>query len=71
MSRYFVWLGSILILLGILLKIPSVLVLFKKVGHLPGDIIIRKPGLTLYFPVTTSIIISILLTIIIAILWKK
>ncbi len=33
-------------------------------GHLPGDIAIEKPGYSFYFPITTCIVISIVLTLI-------
>ena len=33
-------------------------------GRLPGDIIITRPGFKFYFPVTTSIIISVIIAVI-------
>jgi len=39
-------------------------------GHLPGDIIIRKENFAFYFPLTTGIILSIILTIILSLLKK-
>jgi hypothetical protein len=54
--------GVLLIIIGILWpwlgKLP--------IGRLPGDIIINKPGLKVYVPITTMIIISIIVS---AILW--
>jgi hypothetical protein len=32
-------------------------------GHLPGDIVINKPNLKVYFPITTMILVSILISI--------
>ena len=32
-------------------------------GRLPGDIIIARPGFRLYFPITTMIILSIIVTV--------
>jgi hypothetical protein len=40
---------------------------FKWIGHLPGDIRVRKENFSFYFPLTTMIIFSILLTLIIRI----
>ncbi len=34
------------------------------IGRLPGDIIIDRPGLKIYIPITTMVIISIVLTVI-------
>ena len=60
-------LGKMLILLGVLIiAIGVLLVIGEKIpwiGKLPGDIIIKKEKFTFYFPITTSIIISILLTL--------
>lgn len=46
----FFWLGG---------KIPGL-------GKLPGDIFIKKENFTFYFPLTTSILVSIILSIILA-----
>jgi len=60
-------LGKMLILLGVLIIIIGVLLLVGEkipwVGKLPGDIIIKKEKFTFYFPLTTSILISIILTL--------
>ena len=59
--------GKILIFSGIaLVVIGLILVLGDKIpwiGKLPGDIIIKRDKLTFYFPLMTSIIISIILTL--------
>lgn len=56
----FIMVGAGLYLLG---KIPGV-------GRLPGDIVIKKENFTFYFPLTTSIIISIILSLILF-LWNQ
>jgi hypothetical protein len=60
-------LGKILILLGVFIIAIGVLLLIGEkipwIGKLPGDIIIKKEKFTFYFPITTSIIISIILTL--------
>jgi uncharacterized membrane protein YkgB len=60
-------LGKMLILLGVLIIVIGFLLLIGEkipwIGKLPGDIIIRKEKFSFYFPITTSIIISVLLTL--------
>ena len=60
-------LGKLLILLGVFIILVGVFLLVGEkipwLGRLPGDIIIRKKNLTFYFPIVTSIIISIILTL--------
>jgi len=60
-------LGKMLILLGVLIIVIGFLLLVGEkipwIGKLPGDIIIRKEKFSFYFPITTSIIISVLLTL--------
>ena len=36
-------------------------------GHLPGDFYVRRDGFSFYFPLTTSILLSIMLTLILAV----
>ena len=60
MQRILIILGVIILIVGILwpwiVKLP--------IGKLPGDIIINKPNFKVYIPITTMIIISLLLTLI-------
>ena len=58
----------------VLIVIGSLFVLFGKVpwfGRLPGDIIIKREGLTVYFPVATMVILSLLLTILFNIIGRR
>jgi hypothetical protein len=64
-------LGKILVIIGILLVVAGLVVWFAGdklswIGHLPGDIRIEKENFRFYFPITTMIIISVVLS---AILW--
>ncbi|KAF2956443.1 DUF2905 domain-containing protein [Marinitoga sp. 38H-ov] len=65
-GKSFISIGIILTIIGIIFyfsnKIPF------KIGQLPGDILIKKDGFTFYFPLTTTILISIIFNIIIAII---
>ena len=66
--------GRILIFLGILLVVFGLIFTFwgniPSLGRLPGDISIGNDKFRFYFPLVTSIIISLLLTIILnVILW--
>jgi len=67
-------LGKLLILLGVFIILIGLLLLVGEkipwVGRLPGDIIIRKKNFTFYFPIVTSIIISIVLTLLFALFRK-
>ena len=60
-------LGKTLILLGVFIILVGLFLLIGEkipwVGRLPGDIIIRKKNFTFYFPIVTSILISIILTL--------
>jgi hypothetical protein len=61
-----------LIFIGIILIIIGVLgyYLEKFNFKLPGDILIKKDNFTLYFPIVTCILLSIILTLILNILKK-
>ncbi len=63
-----VFFGKILILFGILLIILGIIFSFSGkipyLGKLPGDIFVKKENFTFYFPLTTCILISIILSLI-------
>jgi Protein of unknown function (DUF2905) len=67
-------LGKLLILVGVLIIVIGLLLLVGEkipwVGRLPGDLMIKKEKFTFYFPITTSILISIILTLLLWILRK-
>lgn len=59
--------GKTLIGIGIVLTIVGVALFFGGkfgIGHLPGDIVLKKGNFTFYFPLMSSIIVSIVLTLI-------
>ncbi len=68
-------LGKMLILIGIAaVVIGAAIMLSSKItwiGRLPGDILIKKENFTFYFPITTGIIVSIILSVILHIFSKK
>jgi hypothetical protein len=61
LGRFLVIIGGVVAILGLLMWtgfIPSWL------GRLPGDIRIQRGGFSLYFPIVTCIVISVILTLI-------
>jgi hypothetical protein len=60
-------LGKILMLFGIALLVAGAALYFLKgipfLGKLPGDILIKKENFTFYFPLATSLLFSLLLTL--------
>ena len=66
MQKTFLFLGIGLILLGV---IYPWLQRFE-LGHLPGDIIIKRNGVTFYFPIVTCIIISLIISLLMRIFLK-
>lgn len=59
--------GRMLLLFGVVLVVLGLILTFGArvlpLGRLPGDIVIRRDGLTLYFPLMTGIVLSLLLTL--------
>ncbi len=68
LGKMLILFGGIVILIGLILlfvdKIPFI-------GKLPGDIYIEKKNFKFYFPLMTSILISIILTIILNLLSRR
>jgi hypothetical protein len=60
MARWLIILGAVLILAGLLWPWLGKLGL----GRLPGDIVIERENFRLYLPITTSILISVVLSLI-------
>lgn len=67
--------GRFLIIIGILCAvIGGILLLSPRIpwlGKLPGDILIQKKNFTFYFPIATSIVLSIILTLIVWLIGRR
>jgi hypothetical protein len=67
--------GKLLVLLGVLMLLAGgLLILLGKIpgiGRLPGDILVQRENFTFYFPLATMIIISILLTIVLNLVFRR
>lgn len=68
-------LGKMLVLIGVVSIVAgAVFIMLGRVpwiGRLPGDIIIRRENFTLYFPVVTMTILSVVLTVIFNLIGRK
>jgi uncharacterized protein HemY len=65
--------GKLLVTLGVILLVVGLLWPWLSklgLGRLPGDVAIKREGFSVYFPVTTSIVVSIVLSLIFWLLRK-
>jgi hypothetical protein len=61
--------GKLLVIGGLVVAaIGLAIMLGVPFGHLPGDIVVRRGAFTFYAPITTSIVLSVLLTLVLTIL---
>lgn len=67
--------GKVLMLFGVILfALGGIFILGGKLpwlGRLPGDVYIQKKNFTFFFPITTSILISIIISVIFILLRRK
>lgn len=68
-------LARLLILFGLILAVVGGLILFVGkvpfIGRLPGDIYIQRKNFSFYFPLTTSILVSIFLSILFSLFRRR
>jgi H+/Cl- antiporter ClcA len=71
LAKLLIILGVVLIVVGLLLTILARLNL--PLGRLPGDLLYRGKNTTFYFPLATSILLSVLLTLILYVIgrWRR
>lgn len=62
LGRLLVGAGVVLVILGLGLTVG--------LGRLPGDLVLRRGGFTLYLPLATCLLASILITLILS-LWRR
>jgi len=69
MGRAFIAIGMVLVALGLLLTFGEKLPI--RFGRLPGDIVIRGKNTTFYFPLVTSLLLSLLLSFVMWLLGRR
>ena len=57
MARVLIVIGVVFIVAGLLIKFGV------PIGRLPGDIVVRRGSGTFYFPIVTSIVVSVVLSL--------
>ena len=61
--------GKLLVVVGVIIASLGVLVMLGvPIGRLPGDFYYRRGNSSFYFPLTTGILLSVLLTLVLALL---
>ena len=61
--------GRALVVVGLLISGVGALVwLGVPLGRLPGDLVYRRGGVTVYVPIVTSIILSVMLTVVVTLM---
>jgi len=60
MAKWLITIGIVLVVLGVAWPLPAKLGL----GSLPGDVKFERKGYTFHFPVTTSILVSLVITLV-------
>ncbi len=69
MSRIFISIGLLLLVIGLVLQFaPSLVTWF---GRLPGDINVDRDGTRIFFPITSMIVVSIALSVIFSLFFRR
>ncbi|MBE0467774.1 MAG: DUF2905 domain-containing protein [Candidatus Desulforudis sp.] len=71
----FQYFGKVLIVLGVVIAALGALMFLggkiPGVGRLPGDILIQRGNFTFYFPVVTAVLLSIFLTVVLNLFFRR
>ena len=66
--------GRVLVVIGVFITVlGAVMLLTPRVpflGHLPGDIVIHRENLTIYIPITTMLIVSVVLSVVLSVIGR-
>ena len=68
LGKSLIIIGAVIIALGLILTISGKL---PWLGRLPGDVVVQKKNFIFYFPIATSVIISLLLTLVFWFIGRK
>jgi len=68
LGRFLIVLGAAAVLIGVLLVLAPRI---PWLGRLPGDVLIRRGTFTFYFPLVTCLVVSVILTLILNLFWRR
>ena len=72
MGRFLILTGVLLVAAGLILHLKiEIPWLTSWIGKLPGDMVIKKGNATIYFPLATSILFSVALSLLLSALFKS
>ena len=68
-------LGRVLIVAGVIAVLAGVVLMLAPripwLGRLPGDIVVQRGPLTLYAPLMTSLVLSVVVTVLLNLFWRR
>jgi hypothetical protein len=68
-------LGRVLVIFGLVVVVAGLVMMFADkipfLGRLPGDIVVRRKNFTLYLPIVTMLLVSVVLTILLNVFTRK
>jgi len=68
----FASLGRLLLVAGaVLIVLGLAVTLVGRLPRLPGDIVIERPGLTVFIPLGTMVLLSVVLTIVLNLVFRR
>jgi hypothetical protein len=66
--------GRALVVIGVFITVLGAIMLLTPrvpwLGHLPGDIVIHREDLTIYIPITTMLIVSVVLSVVLSVIGR-
>ncbi|MBW3661163.1 MAG: DUF2905 domain-containing protein [Gemmatimonadetes bacterium] len=66
-ARLLIVFGIVTLALGVILLVGPKIPL---IGRLPGDILVRREGTTIFIPIATSLLLSLVLTVLLNLFWR-
>ena len=68
-------LGRVLVIAGVIAVLAGVVLMLGLripwLGRLPGDIVVQRGPLTLYAPLMTSLVLSVVVTLLLNLFWRR
>ena len=68
-------LGWALIVVGVVIAVTGIVMVagprIPLIGHLPGDIVIQRENVTIYIPLGTMLVVSVIVSVVLALLNRR
>jgi hypothetical protein len=71
LGKLLIAIGALIFVVGVFISVAARVPFLNNLGRLPGDLVWRRGSTTIYVPIVTSLLLSLLLTVVLGLILRR